>query len=155
MWLTDNFSLEEFTHSQTATRLGIGNTAPATVLPALTRTAEGLELVRTLLEDRPVLVSSGYRSPSLNAAIGSKPTSQHTTGQAVDFTCPTFGSPACIVRKLVASDIAFDQYILEFGAWVHISYNSISNRNEILKAIFKKNKTTYRQLTKDQALALT
>lgn len=122
MQLSKNFTLDEFTHSQTAARLGIDNNAPAYVMPALQRTAEGLERVRDLLGGKPIIVSSGYRSPSLNKAIGSKPTSQHTTGQAVDFTCPAYGTPREIVAALVGSGIQYDQLICEFSAWVHISF---------------------------------
>jgi hypothetical protein len=122
MQLSTHFSLAEFTHSQTAARLGIDNKAPAQLMPALQRTAEGLERVRDLLGGKPIIVSSGYRSPSLNKAIGSKPTSQHTTGQAVDFTCPAFGAPREIVAALVGSGIQYDQCLLEFSAWVHLSF---------------------------------
>lgn len=123
MQLSKNFTLEEFTHSQTAARLGISNQAPATVLPALQRTAQSLECVRELLGGRPIVISSGYRSPQLNTAIGSKPTSQHTSGQAVDFTCPSFGTPREVVAALVGSGIQYDQCILEFASWVHISFS--------------------------------
>lgn len=123
MQLSNHFTLEEFTHSQTAARLGIGNQVPAQVMPALQRTAEGLEGVRMRLGNRPLVISSGYRSPALNTAIGSKPTSQHTTGKAVDFTCPSYGTPTAIMRKIIDSAIEFDQCILEFGAWVRISFS--------------------------------
>lgn len=122
MLLSKNFTLSELTHSQTAARLGIDNKVPAYVMPALQRTAEGLEQVRDLLGGKPIIVSSGYRSPSLNKAIGSKSTSQHTTGQAVDFTCPAFGTPREIVAALVDSGIQYDQCLLEFSAWVHLSF---------------------------------
>lgn len=122
MQLSKHFTLDEFTHSQTAARLGIDNKAPAYVLPALHRTAEGLEQARDLLGGKPIIVSSGYRSPALNKAIGSKATSQHTTGQAVDFTCPAYGTPREIVASLVGSGIQYDQCLLEFSAWVHLSF---------------------------------
>lgn len=122
MQLSKHFTLDEFTHSQTAARLGLDNTAPAWAVPALRRTADGLESVRSLLGGKPIAVSSGYRSQSLNKAIGSKPTSQHTTGQAVDFTCPAFGTPRDIVAALVGSGIQYDQCLLEFSAWVHLSF---------------------------------
>lgn len=122
MHLSKHFTLDEFTNSQTAARLGIDNKAPAYVLPALHRTAEGLERVRDLLGGKPIIVSSGYRSPALNRAIGSKATSQHTTGQAVDFTCPAYGTPREIVAALVGSGIQYDQCLLEFLAWVHLSF---------------------------------
>lgn len=123
MYLSNNFTLAEFTQSQTALRSSINNTPPPELLPALKRTAQGLEQVRERLGNKPIIVSSAYRCPLLNTLIGSKPSSQHISGQAVDFKCPSFGTPAQIVRKLVGSGIAYDQCILEFGAWVHVSFS--------------------------------
>lgn len=132
MQLSTHFSLAEFTHSQTAARMGIGNTPPPSVMPALQRTAEGMEGVRMRLGNRAVIISSGYRSPALNAAIGSRPTSQHVTGQAADFTCPAYGTVDAIMRRIVGSDIAYDQCILEFGAWVHISFSDAPRRQALV-----------------------
>jgi hypothetical protein len=81
-----------------------------------------LEAVRVRLGCAPVLISSGYRSPAVNAAVGGSRNSQHMTGQAADFTAPRFGSPAEVVAALVDSGVEYDQLILEFGRWVHISF---------------------------------
>ena len=54
------------------------------------------------------------------------------TGQAVDFTCPAFGTPAQIVRRIVSSGIEYDQCILEFGAWVHISFSDKPRRQALV-----------------------
>jgi hypothetical protein len=118
--LTDHFSLEELTASQTAARLGIDNAPDATIAAELRRLAVKLERVRERL-GAPILVSSGYRSPALNAAVpGSAPGSAHTFGRAADFTCPGFGTPLDICKVLRAEGgIPFDQLIHEFGAWVH------------------------------------
>lgn len=132
MTLSEHFTLDEFTHSQTAARLGIDNRAPASAVLALQRTAEGLERVRDLLGGRPIIVSSGYRSPALNRAVGSAPTSQHTTGQAVDFTCPAYGTPRQIVAALIESGIQYDQCLLEFNAWVHLSYADKPRRQTLI-----------------------
>lgn len=121
MILSAHFTLEEFIDSQTAARKGIDNTPPPEVMDRLHRTATGLELVRNLLQ-APILISSGYRSPELNAAVGGSKNSQHMTGEAVDFTCPGFGPPAKVVQSIVQSIIPFDQVIVEFGRWVHISF---------------------------------
>ena len=123
MNLTAHFSLAEFTASDTASRLGIDNDAPDELLPVLTRTAQGMERIRTML-GHPVHINSAYRSPKLNAAVGSKPTSQHLRGEAVDFVCPGYGSPAKICRLLqpLMVDLAIDQLILEYGRWVHVSF---------------------------------
>lgn len=136
MKLTQHFALEEFTHSQTADRLGIDNTPPADIFRNLNALANGMEEVRELLGGKPITISSGYRCLALNAAVGSKPTSQHALGQACDFICPAFGSPAHIVAAIVASDIGYDQVIQEFAdkpgkGWVHISFSG-RNRKQAL-----------------------
>lgn len=133
MNLTDHFTLEELTHSQTAARLGLDNEPSPAVVDALTRTAHGLEMVRVLLQ-APILVSSGYRSEEVNRAVGSKvKDSQHILGEAADFTAPGFGDPTEIVRAIMRSTrpIPYDQLIVEFGRWVHISF-SRSPRHQAL-----------------------
>ena len=123
MNLTDHFTLEEITFSQTAARLGLDNTPSEAVIAALTRTAHGLEMVRVLLQ-APILVSSGYRSRLVNRAVGGAANSQHILGEAADFTAPGFGPPEMIVRAIMRSTrpIPYDQLIVEFGRWVHISF---------------------------------
>lgn len=124
MKLTDHFTLEELTHSQTAARLGLDNDPPPDVVDALTRTAHGLEMVRVLLQ-APILVSSGYRSPLVNRAVGGAANSQHILGEAADLTAPGFGPPEMIVRAIMISTrpIPYDQLIVEYGRWVHISFS--------------------------------
>ena len=124
MNLTDHFTLEELTLSQTAARLGLDNEPPPAVVDALTRTAHGLEMVRVLLQ-APILISSGYRSQYVNRAVGGAANSQHILGEAADFTAPGFGPPEMIVRAIMRSTrpIPYDQLIVEFGNWVHISFS--------------------------------
>ncbi len=124
MNVTNHFTLEELTFSQTAARLGLNNEPPPDVVDALTRTAHGLEMVRVLLQ-APILVSSGYRSPRVNRAVGGAANSQHILGEAADFTAPGFGPPEMIVRAIMRSTrpIPYDQLIVEFGRWVHISFS--------------------------------
>lgn len=123
MKLSQNFHLAEFVSSQTAQRRNIDNTPSSDVLANLQKTAEMMERVRAVLGS-PILISSGYRSAALNKAIGGSINSQHTKGQAVDFTSPGFGEPREIVEAIRKSDIPYDQLILEFGQWVHISFAS-------------------------------
>ena len=118
--LSPNFSLDEFTFSQTAARLGIDNTPDARILKNLLRLAASLEQVRAALGNLPILISSGYRSATLNRAIGGAPNSAHMDGLAVDFTCPRFGSVLATARAVAKSNILFDQVILEYGRWVHL-----------------------------------
>lgn len=122
MNLTPHFTLAEFTDSQTAARLGIDNTPPAPVIDALRKTAQMLEQVRALL-GKPVFISSGYRSPQVNRAAGGSANSAHMLGCAADFFCPSFGSPLEVCREIAQSDIAYDQLIHEFRAWVHIAWS--------------------------------
>ena len=120
--LSAHFSLDEFTTSQTAARRSIDNTPSPDVMQALKNTAQGLEAVRVRLGCAPIIVTSGYRSPRLNRAIGGSKNSQHMTGQAADFIAPAFGNPSEVVAALRDSGIEYDQLILEFGRWVHISF---------------------------------
>lgn len=121
MQLTPHFNLDELIVSQTAARQGLDNSLPAHLLPNMRRLAELLETARWLLGGRPIVISSGYRSPAVNALVGGSATSAHMDGRAADFTCPGFGRPAAVAQGLAGSHLLFDQLILEFDAWVHIS----------------------------------
>ena len=146
MNLSEHFTLEELTQSQHAVRACIDNTpTDPVVLDNLRITAQMLEAVRELLGEHPILVSSGYRCPKLNTLIGSVSTSQHTQGLAVDFTCPSFGTPKQICQHLLDMDFRFDQMIWE-GTWVHLSHASVGVpvRGNVLTAVFKPGeKTSY------------
>lgn len=144
MKLSENFTLEELTFSQTATRLGIKNNPSPIVLENLKETAKKLEEVRKLL-GTPINVSSGYRSPTLNRAIGGSATSHHTLGFAVDFTSRRFGDVPKIVQAIKNSGIKYDQLIEEFGSWVHISFHP-NMRQQTLKAERVKGKTVYKNV---------
>ena len=123
MQLTDHFTLAQLTYSETAERDGIDNSASPDVVDNLRRLAEGLEAVQALL-GAPLEISSGYRSPELNRVVGGSPTSQHSLGLAADFVCSAFGTPMEIAAAIQASDIEFDQCILEYGRWVHLSFSA-------------------------------
>lgn len=140
--LSQHFSLDEFTHSDTAIRRSIDQTPPPVVLKNLAVAASQMELVRTLLGGKAIHVNSGYRSPVLNHAVGGAVNSAHLTGYAVDFTCADYGTPKQIVQMLAACPIlTFDQIIQE-GTWVHISFAPAARR-EILTAHFGQGGTTY------------
>jgi zinc D-Ala-D-Ala carboxypeptidase len=134
--LTEHFTLEEMTYSETAARKGINN-VPASgsqEYKNLQRTAETMEEVRTLLNDKPILVSSGYRSPQVNAAVGGSTTSAHMSGLAVDFHCPEFGTPKAICKHLHAhmQALAIDQLIHEYDTWVHLGLSAADPRHMAL-----------------------
>jgi len=121
MRLTRNFLLEQLIYSETAERERIDNTPGPEIVENLRLLAQGLERVQRLIEF-PLEISSGYRCPELNRCVGGVQSSQHTQGQAADFTCAEFGPPVEIIKAIRDSDIQFDQCILEYAAWVHISF---------------------------------
>jgi len=120
--LTRHFTLEELTASQEAARRGIDNTPNAGALANLQRLAETMEHVRHLLDNKPITVTSAYRSPGVNKAVGGAAGSAHLSGAAIDFICPGFGTPLEICRWLEPqmARLAIDQLIHEFGTWVHL-----------------------------------
>ena len=138
MQLSKHFTLEEFTKSMTAQRKGIDNTPGSGDIKNLEDLCyEVLEPIRNHF-DKPVTITSGYRSEALCEAIGSKKTSQHAKGQAADFEI--YGIPNIKVAYWIQNNCDFDQLILEFYSptdgskgWVHCSYNEKgSNRKQVL-----------------------
>ena len=125
--LTEHFTLEELCFSQEAVRTGIDNTPSPEVVANLLRLAKMLEKVRALLE-KPIHISSGYRSPALNARIGGSKTSAHLDGRAADFICPEFGTPYAVAKKIAAARLGYDQMIHEYGRWVHIAVPRANER---------------------------
>ena len=121
--LSENFTLQELTVSDWASRNNVDNTPPADIIENLKKLADKLEEVRTAL-GQPININSGYRSPKVNKAIGGKPTSSHQYGLAADIRSP-FGTPEQVCQQIMEAGIKFDQLILEFpapdgGGWTHI-----------------------------------
>ena len=138
MQLSKHFKLEEFTKSMTATRKGISNEPGSGEIKNLENLCyEILEPLRAKF-DKPITITSGYRSPQLSEAIGSKSTSQHCKGMAADLEIG--GIPNIQIAYWLQNNVDFDQLILEFydpdnpsGGWVHVSYNEQgSNRKQVL-----------------------
>jgi len=125
--LSRYYTLARLMHSDIARGRGMDNTPPAELIPNLRLLARGLDRIRLLL-GHPLDISSGYRSPALNAAVGGARNSQHAQGLAADFTCPGFGPPLAIARALRGSAIAFDTVILEFDEWIHVSFTATPRR---------------------------
>lgn len=125
--LSRHFHLEQLLHSDTALERGIDNSPDATALANLRELAAGLDRVQDLL-GHPLNITSGFRCPALNAAVGGVATSQHCQGLAADFDCPEFGTPMDIALAIARSDIEFDQCIMEFGRWVHLSFAAAPRR---------------------------
>jgi hypothetical protein len=139
MELSKNFTLNELTKSQEATRLGIDNIPNEEHIKNLKILCEKiLQPIRDFY-GMPVSISSGYRSAALCEAIGSSSKSQHTKGQAADFE--VFGITNKQLADFVVQNLDYDQCILEFwnpnepnSGWVHCSYNSAGNRKQYLRA---------------------
>ena len=122
MKLTEHFSLEELTHTD---HREYDNTPNDAELENLKRLAEFLEEVKQTLGGRPIMVNSAFRSKQVNDAVGSKDSSQHRIGCAVDIRVPEL-TPDQVVRAVIASSLAYDQVIREFasptgGGWTHLS----------------------------------
>ncbi len=131
------FTIEELCASDTARRRGIDNRPSAAIAGKLQTLIEQLLDPIRAAWGGPISINSGYRSPALNKAVGGVSTSQHLRGEAADISV---GSPAenkrlfaKIVELQKDGRIAFDQLIDESGyKWIHISYRSGANRNQIL-----------------------
>jgi hypothetical protein len=144
--LSPHFALSELVRSDTAVRRGIDNMPTAALIDTMRRVlAPGLERVRDVL-GVPMQITSGYRSPALNAAVGGTRSSQHIYGLAADFVAPVLGNPRTVARQLVEhmQEIGAQQVIWE-GQWVHVGFPPIgeSPRLEVLTAHFSGGGVTY------------
>jgi len=118
--LSANFTLEELTRSEAADRNGWDNTPNEQETANLKRLAALLQQVKTAVGGKPVMINSGFRSKKVNDAVGSKDTSQHRLGCAADIRVPGM-KPREVVEACIKAAIPFDQIILEFDSWTHIS----------------------------------
>ena len=121
MNLSPHFTLAELTITD---HREFDNTPDEKSLENLKRLAIFLEEVKAIFGGKPILVSSAYRSAPVNAAVGSKEKSQHRVGCAADFRIPGM-TPDEVVRRIVSSDLKYDQVIREFDAWTHLSIPTI------------------------------
>ena len=118
--LTEHFTLEELTHSDAAVRHGWDNIPNGEEIANLTRLAQLLEQVKKAVGGKAVMITSGFRSKQVNDSVGSKDSSQHRLGCAADIRVPGM-TPRQVVDACIAAKVPFDQIILEFDAWTHIS----------------------------------
>ena len=128
MNLTEHFTLEELTHTS---HRQFDNTPNNAEMANLVLLAEFLEKVKTLLDGKPIMVNSAFRSKQVNDSVGSKDTSQHRLGYAADIRVPGM-TPDAVVRALVASDLPYDQVIREFDAWTHVSISPSPRRQALI-----------------------
>lgn len=148
MKLSKNFTLQEFTKSQTALRQGIDNTPQGEHLEAAKKLFENV--VQKVRDNfGPTVINSGYRGPKLNEAVGGSSRSQHCKGEAADIECP--GTSNYDVAKWIEDNCDYDQLILEFytpgipdSGWVHVSYSADGNRKKSMTAMKENGKTVYK-----------
>lgn len=146
--VTKNFNFKELIHSNTAVARGISNVPSDQIHKNLVESCINLWQPARDILGVPMNISSGYRSPRLNKAIGGSPTSAHSYGYAIDFTAPKYGNTTEVVKALVKAfnekGILWDQIILEFpsspNSWVHLGWKSGSGaqRKQVLTAVKNK-----------------
>jgi zinc D-Ala-D-Ala carboxypeptidase len=153
MKLSNNFSLSEFTDSNTAERRGIDNSPTAEHIHNMVALCENLlQPLRERL-GKSIRISSGYRSEALNDAIGGSKTSEHSKGMAADIKLVIGGEnqSQLLYNMILSMDIPFRQMIWEFGDdetpnWVHVSFNPADNKRQCLKAYKENGKTKYKAI---------
>ena len=129
--LSPHFSLEELTITD---HRELTNEPNETEIKNLERLAEFLERIKTVLEGRPIMVNSAFRSELVNAACKSKSSSQHRTGNACDFRVPGM-TPNEVVQTIISSDLPFDQCIREFDRWTHVSIPNLEGEKPRREAL--------------------
>ena len=150
MRISVNFTLEELARSNLAIKRGIDNNPPPEIIRNLQLLVNN---ILQKLRDKvgAIRITSGYRSPALNKALGGRSNcrSQHLKGQAADIIIVRDGKieNTIIFDAVIELNLDFDQMIWEFGGrWIHISYNEKKNRKQILEAYKDdNNKTKYRK----------
>ena len=147
MKLSTNFTLDEFIKSETAIRQGLDNTPSKEVIDNLINLVTNvLQPLRTLVG--LISITSGYRSPEVNASVGGSKTSDHCFGMAADIEM--FGIDNKNLAVYIKDKYKYTQLILEYyedgkpsSGWVHVSYNPLDLKCECLRAIKQNGKTVY------------
>lgn len=154
MNISEHISLKEAIRSNTAKRLGIDNMPNNETLVTMQITAEHIfEPIRNKFNE-PIYISSFYRCPELNTAIGGSTRSQHCKGEAIDIDDVYSKATNADFFNYIKESLEFDQLIWEFGNdeqpdWVHVSYNLGKNRMRILKAVKQNGRTQYIDITNE------
>lgn len=139
--ISEHFTLEEFTRSATASRLGIENK------PNQFCTRNIVLLVKNVLEPLrmakgAIVISSGFRCPELNKAVGGVPTSRHQSGQACDIFLHGDMNYGWDLFEYIEHNLPFDQLIMEHNAkgthWIHVSFSEIANSHIVIRNLEKK-----------------
>lgn len=145
--LSPHFSLREFIYSNTAIQRDINNMPGTAIIRNLQRLAVYLETVRSVVrqrygQDKVIAITSGYRSPELNRAVGGVPTSAHVRGLAADIHSPGI-APTDLSKFLADTLTGYDQ-IIDEGTWTHVGLSEGAPRMQKLLAHFDSTgKATY------------
>lgn len=121
MNLSEHFTLEELTHTD---HRELDNTPNDLEVENLKRLAHFLEAIKSVLDGKPIMVNSAFRSEAVNTAVGSKNTSQHRVGCAADIRVPGM-TPDEVVKAVMRSGLEYDQIIREFDRWTHVSIPTV------------------------------
>jgi hypothetical protein len=149
MQLSKNLSLAEVTRSETAKRKGISNMPTPEHIENFKKLATNIFQPIREHFDKPIFISSGYRSAELNKAIGGSLSSQHCSGEAIDIDMDGTDITNKQIFDYIKDNLTFDQLIWEFGTnsnpdWVHVSFAANrSQRKQILVAKKVDGKTVY------------
>jgi len=143
MKLSEYFTLEEATYSETAIRLGLDNQPSIAQLENMKHVATThADLIRKEL-GHPVHINSWLRLPDVNVAVGGSKVSSHMDGWAFDMTCAGFGDTLVTAKKIAEifkeHGVKFDQIIHEYGRWVHVS-GAPEGRGQLLTIYRPENK---------------
>lgn len=153
MKLSKNLSLIECTKSATARRHGVDNTPKQEHITNLVEIAQNVFQPTRDYFNTPIYISSGYRSKRLNDIVKGSETSQHMIGEALDLDADVLGVVSNrLIFNYIKDNLEFDQLIWEFGDssspdWVHVSYSSEYNRNQVLKAVRTADGVKYTDIT--------
>ena len=132
MNLSEHFTLEEATYSDTAIRQGIDNQPSTVQLENMKTAAAKLEQLRAVTG--PLKINSWLRLPAVNVAVGGSKISSHMDGWAIDVSSSKL-TPYQLCQEVKKAGIKFDQMIHEFGRWMHISFAPEMRQQEL--TIFK------------------
>ena len=150
--ISKNITYNEAVHSNTAKRKGIENIPNENQIANMMTIAEMIFQPLRSYVGGPIKITSFFRSPELNQAIGGSKSSQHCKGQAMDLDDVYGHKTNAEMFDYIRENLDFDQLIWEFGTeypdgnpnWIHVSYvDKQENRNRCLKAYKSKGKTKY------------
>jgi hypothetical protein len=148
--ISKHISFKEATVSNTAKQKGINNTPDAKQLENMKTVAEKVFEPLRAFSGGPIVITSFFRSPELNKAIGGSATSEHCLGMAIDLVSGTKGISNKDLFNYIKDKLVFSQLIWEFGndlnpEWIHVSYNKDNLKKEVLKAVKENGKTVYKK----------